>query len=149
MENAQPIYPDVTLRTSKGPLKPIKGDHRYFEFSQNNSGGHFYRNDDLGDHVIIAARDYEDANDRLQLLGGYFDGYSSGNDCSCCGDRWYPAGSYDEGSETPLVAGCLSIPEFITNYRWPGRKVIVYHADGYRDTYTLTGDDSTDDDGLA
>jgi hypothetical protein len=145
--NANPSYPDITLTTSKGPLKPIKGDHRYFDFSQNNTGGDFHRDENLGDHVIIAAIDHEDANKRLQRLGGYFNGCDDGSDCSCCGDRWYEKGSYDKGDEAPLICSML-IPQYMATFSWPGRRIIVYHADGYRDTYVIK-DASADDDGLA
>lgn len=146
MANADPIYPQITLKTSKSSLKPIKGEHRYYDFSQNNSGGDFHRDDNLGDTVIIAATDPEDANRRLQQLGGYFNGCDDGSDCSCCGDRWYEKSSYDKGEESALICSML-IPQYMMEFRWPGRQIVVYHADGYRDTYVL--DESADDDGLA
>lgn len=143
----KPIFPDITLTTSKGPLKPIKGPFRYYDYSQNNSGGRFVRSENLGDHVLIAAVDHNDANERLKQLGGYFDGVDSGSDCGCCGDRWYAKDSYDMGEENPLICEML-IPQYMMEFSWPGRKVVVYHPDGYRDTY-VSKDESADEDGLA
>jgi hypothetical protein len=73
---------------------------KFFEFSQNNSGGHFHVDDDLTHRVYIEADSADEANQKIQDLGAYFDGCETGNDCECCGDRWYPAWS-DEGRTFP------------------------------------------------
>lgn len=136
-----PIYPDITLKTGKSPLKPIKGEYRYYDFLQNNSGGDFLRDENLGDHVLIAAKNPDDANDRLVSLGGYFDGVENGSDCSCCGDRWYPKWKSDKGTETPTLCEMM-IPVYMQEFRWPGRQIVVHHPDGFKDTYILDGSDS-------
>lgn len=77
----------------------------WFTFNQNNSGGSFVFDEDSGitHYVIIEARDYKDANHRAEDIGIYFDGCSNNMDCSCCGDRWYPAWDGYKGSEFPAI----------------------------------------------
>jgi hypothetical protein len=60
----------------------------WFEFSQNNSGGHFIVDDDVAHSVFIEAASKAEATDRALMAGVYFDGCASGADCHCCGDRW-------------------------------------------------------------
>ena len=67
----------------------------FYEFGQNNSGGHFTVNEKLCHRLFIEAESHRMANAKLEDLGGYFDGCSTGNDCSCCGDRWYSVGESD------------------------------------------------------
>jgi hypothetical protein len=63
----------------------------WYEFSQNNSGGSFTIDprDGLGPRVWIEAESADDANDRAESLGIYFNGCDREIDCDCCGDRWY------------------------------------------------------------
>lgn len=77
---------------------------KYYRFIQNNSGGFFINDDDKGicEYVIIEAESGDDANERAEKIGLYFDGASYGKDCDCCSDRWYRA--YDkEGKDTPML----------------------------------------------
>lgn len=137
MASNQLIYPSVTLIIGESPLARLEGDHRYFAFSQNNSGGGFHRDENYGEYVVIAAKDADHANDRVQEIGVYFNGCDSERDCSCCGDRWYAV--YGEGDLTPQVYG--KRPEAIvaddTFFRM---SVVVHHADGTRETYSRVDD---------
>ena len=65
----------------------------WYEFNQNNSGGHFVVSEDkgIGPRVWIEADSAELANDIATGIGVYFEGVEKGLDCSCCGDRWYEA----------------------------------------------------------
>lgn len=75
----------------------------FFTFNQNNSGGSFDFNeaDGISEYVIVEAVSAEDANERAERIGLYFDG---AGDCSCCGNRWYEqSGGYDRGDEVPSV----------------------------------------------
>ena len=67
----------------------------FYEFGQNNSGGSFTVDAKLCHRLYIEAESHRMANAKLEDLGGYFDGCSTGNDCSCCGDRWYAVGESD------------------------------------------------------
>jgi hypothetical protein len=64
----------------------------FFEFDQNNSGGVFDIDDKkgIGPRVWIEADSLDDALNRIDDLGIYFNGVDDGHDCPCCGDRWYP-----------------------------------------------------------
>lgn len=62
---------------------------KFYLFNQNNSGGSFVVDDKLCHRVIIEASNTKEAIDIAEKLGVYFDGCSSGQDCDCCGDRWY------------------------------------------------------------
>lgn len=117
-----------TPAVEKAPEAP-----RYFHFSQNNPGGSFDINERVAHHVIIQARSPEEADRIAVNIGIYFDGCSTGQDCNCCGDRWYTA--YGEGDEAPLIYGDnpATHQDMFTK---PGQPVChVYHLDGSKTTY--------------
>lgn len=78
----------------------------WFTYRQNNSGGFF-----AGPvYVFVEADSHYEANERAEEEGPiYFDGVSSGNDCSCCGNRWDRCDSYD-ATELPELYGETQIP---------------------------------------
>lgn len=61
----------------------------FFEFTQNNSFGHFDVDEHVCHRVIIEADTEADAVSFAEELGCYWDGVADGIDCPCCGDRWY------------------------------------------------------------
>ena len=65
----------------------------FFEFDQNNSGGTFLIDDNIGigPRVWIEAESAEHADEKAAEIGIYFNGGDDGRDCPCCGDRWYEA----------------------------------------------------------
>ena len=77
---------------------------KYYTFRQNNSGGSFDIEHDRGISiaVIIEAETADQANNRAESIGLYFDGCSQDLDCECCGDRWYLAEEYD-GHDEPEI----------------------------------------------
>lgn len=97
---------------------------KFFKFRQNNSGGHWYIDDEvgLGPNVWIEANSPKDANRRAEDLGIYFDGVATGNDCECCGDRWSPVWAEDTGKDAPVVDSKYDFYWYDTVY--------VHHADG-------------------
>lgn len=105
-----------------------RGDLMFYTFSQNNSGGDFYCNDNLGEYVIIEADDEDDACARAEEIGIYFHGVDSGDDCECCGDRW--SRPWEDGTETPLIYE--EAPEkALTGMR---TTVVIHYADGSKKT---------------
>lgn len=78
---------------------------KFWEFSQNNSGGGFLTDHDRGisHFVIIEAQNADEANLRAKGVGIYFDGCETNQDCSCCGDRWYEASG--SGDDLPTLYG--------------------------------------------
>lgn len=102
----------------------------FYTYRQNNPGGSFVQNDRVGQYVIIEADGHNEADDRAENVGIYFDGCDNGSDCSCCGDRWYRGG--DE-SEMPTIYG-QAIEEYVDAQTWsPLEKhmiVHIYYKDG-------------------
>lgn len=76
---------------------------KFFGFNQNNSGGSFDVDENVCEYVIIEAKSVEQANNRAEEIGIYFDGCSKGLDCSCCGDRWNEAYDEEDGKEEPMI----------------------------------------------
>jgi hypothetical protein len=58
---------------------------KFYTYRQNNSGGRF-----IGPalYVIVEANSRNVANAIAEDNGLYFNGCETGEDCSCCGDRW-------------------------------------------------------------
>ena len=73
----------------------------FFTFTQNNSGGFYTK---PAKFVIIEAENPDEANSIAEDNGVYFNGCSNGNDCECCGDRWYRTEDYYAKDE-PLIYG--------------------------------------------
>lgn len=87
------------------PKKTITLDTKFYTFNQNNSGGSFHVDGNVCHYVIIEATSSQDANDRAERIGIYFDGVSRGRDCPCCGSRWSTIWSDEDGDEEPLIYG--------------------------------------------
>ena len=88
----------------------------FFTFIQNNSGGEFVKDENLGKVVVIEACCHREANAKAKKLGIYFNGCQKGKDCNCCGDRWNKVDKFD-ADEVP---------------QWYCGEAIVYYADGTR-----------------
>lgn len=101
---------------------------KFYTFRQNNSGRSFIESEKegIGVIVIIEAESSEKANERAKDIGIYFDGCESGNDCPCCGDRWYEVSKYD-GEEIPSIYG-----ESIESLKkeWCSKDCFVHYLDG-------------------
>lgn len=67
----------------------------FYEFNQNNSYGRFDVNENVCHILFIEADTYEDAKDKAEELGCYWNGVDNGIDCPCCGDRWYDGDEVD------------------------------------------------------
>jgi hypothetical protein len=106
----------------------------FYTFNQNNTGGSFNydEREGISHYVIVEAETPADANDRARDIGLYFDGVEAYWDCSCCGDRWYRASSYDE-SATPEVYGEPAETFTGGSYgmKWmKGYEGFIHYADG-------------------
>lgn len=62
---------------------------KFWEISQNNSGGSFDVDSKVCHRMIIEAETEEQATQIAEDLGCYWNGVEDGRDCECCGDRWY------------------------------------------------------------
>lgn len=79
----------------------------FFEYAQSNSGGSYMYNHKAGisEHVIVEADNAKDADRRAEDIGLYFNGCETGDDCECCGDRWYAQYTDENGTAVPMVHG--------------------------------------------
>jgi hypothetical protein len=62
---------------------------KFYEFTQNNTGGSFVTDFQVCHRLLIEANSAEEANIKAESMGVYFNGVDEGYDCPCCGDRWY------------------------------------------------------------
>ena len=117
---------------------------KFYEFNQNNSGGFFDVDSDVCHRLFIEATNAEQANRIAQDLGVYFDGCDDGQDCSCCGDRWYEC---DESDSIDLEKASISYKkEFATiadyaqlladNWGYTTPDARVFHLSGERTEIT-------------
>jgi hypothetical protein len=114
----------------------------FYEFRQNNSGGHFDEDTNAGISawVIVEADSLGEAEARAESIGLYFDGVEKGYDCECCGDRWYSASWSGDGTVEPEVYGRriedgrVSPAEdkgYFTDYKWmKGPEGYIHYKDG-------------------
>ena len=107
----------------------------FYAFDQNNSGGIFSFDEDLGitHWVIIEADSEAEAISRAEHIGLYFNGCSSGMDCPCCGDRW--SASYIKGSDQPEVDGRILTESTFKEHKFgawmdEGKEACVHFKDG-------------------
>ena len=83
----------------------------FFTYDQNNSGGSFDYEADRGIsfYVIVEADSADEANNRAERIGLYFDG---AGDCECCGNRWTDQWNDQNGTPYPEVYGrSVLLPE--------------------------------------
>ena len=108
---------------------------KYFEFSQNNSGGSFDVDDKLCHRLIIQAETEEQAVTKAEEMGVYFDGCQNGIDCNCCGDRWYSPSEVQIDKMAKVykkpMESIEDYAQFIANeYGWTTPDVRIFYADG-------------------
>lgn len=62
----------------------------FFEFDQNNSGGEYVINTELGigEKIIIEAKTAQEAEKKFKALGQAH-GLGFYSYCDCCGERWF------------------------------------------------------------
>jgi hypothetical protein len=124
-------------------------DTGWYEYRQNNSGGHFAYSDKVSNSVLIEASSAAEANSKAESIGIYFNGCTKGIDCACCDDRWceeYEAMTEfttyqlrNGDSEATTHAGVREYAQALAdNDTWAKGKpaVIVYFADGSVERFT-------------
>lgn len=107
---------------------------RWYEYTQNNSGGGFEVTENLAHRLFIEAEGGEEADLKAQRLGVYFDGCDEGVDCPCCGDRWY----HGQEVKYPLDYGdglvfnsVESHAQFLADrYGWTSPDAYIHYANG-------------------
>jgi hypothetical protein len=107
---------------------------KWFEFTQNNSGGNFTVNGELCHRLFVQAATDDQAVEIAEGLGVYFDGCENGMDCPCCGDRWYRPSeinfpiNYDKNRKFTNVR---EYAQFLANeYGWTTPDARLYYKNG-------------------
>ena len=92
---SSPNFPELPSNTTE--ISELK----WFGVDQNNSGGHFIINDEVGHWVFVQARNATEATARLKEITK-----DSGEDwCPCCGERWLVWLNEDDGHPEPMIYG--------------------------------------------
>ena len=106
----------------------------FYNYDQNNSGGGFDVDDSrgIGHIVIIEAKDSNEADEKAKRIGIYFNGVDKGEDCECCGDRWYSAYA-DCATAGPTLSG-KPITEWVSKGFFDD-VAFVHYADGKIEKY--------------
>lgn len=105
----------------------IEVDLKWYYLSQNNSGGWFYRNEDVREYVLIQAISPEDAEAKAESIVGDYDAY-----CECCGARWSVWFTESDGEDVPAIWG-TPIDEMDDDiFR---HDAVLYYYDGTRRYY--------------
>lgn len=84
----------------------------WYCFEQNNSGGSFVVDNKVCSRLFIESESFEDAVEKAEELGCYWDGVDNSIDCPCCGDRW------SKSNNTPID---------LNRYRDEGYEVSTYY----------------------
>ncbi|WP_427050423.1 DUF7296 family protein [Paenibacillus sp. TC-CSREp1] len=102
----------------------------FYTFSQNNSGGFFDVDNRVCEYVIVEADSAQEANERAEGVGIYFNGCDTGDDCECCGDRWYAQWDDTDGNAVPSIYG-TPVSEMTANFF--RTQAYVYYKDGRKE----------------
>lgn len=112
----------------RGKVLKLKG--KFFSYRQNNSGGHMVVSDNIGELVVVEAKNAEDADRRAKKIGLYFDGRG---DCPCCGCRWTSAEFYEQkGTDKPEDGYGKNVGDLVvgTDGNYFTRNVRIHYLDG-------------------
>lgn len=111
---------------------------KFFEFDQSNSGGSFITDDKVCHRLFIEADSVEEAIEKAESLGCYWNGVDNGRDCPCCGDRW--SGPWNDGESYPMEYDLRnkivfnSVEEhaqyLANNFGWTSPDIRIFYADG-------------------
>lgn len=103
---------DLFLKTKEMARKKEEASLKFYEYSQNNTGGSFITDDKLCHRLYIEANSSDEADSIAEDLGCYWNGVDEGSDCPCCGDRWYSGHSIDISSMTKEKNGSYPVEEW-------------------------------------
>lgn len=113
--------------TIKEPVIQVYGDLKWFNFNQNNSGGYYIENDEVGSDVYIQAVDAETAIRKAEHV---FEDHSEY--CDYCGERWSYYVDDSDGFPEPQKYG----EPLEESKSWLGKTAILHYANGKVERYT-------------
>jgi hypothetical protein len=103
----------------------ITVDLKWFQFSQNNSGGRFVEDDNVCEYVYIQARNASEAIAKAETF------CDNSDSCDCCGDRWSFWVNDSDGTDEPMLYG---EPIREVKKDWYREKARLHHFDGRIET---------------
>lgn len=112
---------------------------KFWTFSQNNTGGSFDFDEAAGitNFVVVEANDADDAKERAEKIGLYWNGCDDGRDCPCCGDRW--SEPWGDGEVEPMIYSSrpsdYDSGAFAIRWMKPAREICVHHIDGRKEWF--------------
>lgn len=103
---------------------------KWYEFTQNNSGGYFEVDENVCHRMLIEASSFDEVLEKAESLRCYWNGVSVGIDCPCCGDRY---SHYWE--ETINLSNYDEMSEFMRKIKqingdWATPDTRIFYADG-------------------
>ena len=98
----------------------------FVTFRQNNIGGYFIEDDNVGAYVIIEGNDLKEILDKASNI---FEDYREY--CTCCGERWDDDLKDENDLKTePMIWG-ESVYEYMAS--WCRDYAIIYRIDGTKE----------------
>jgi hypothetical protein len=103
---------------------------KWFCFSQNNSGGNYVINDDVGHYVFIQAASTKEA-----IIAAYVILDDSGTFwCACCGPRWYFDHNDLDAYDEPTTDSGTKLSNLNSTYR---NEIRLYYHDGRKESLKI------------
>jgi hypothetical protein len=124
-----------------------KKQMKFYEYTQNNSGGSFIENEKLTHRLMIEAETCTEADEIAEDMGVYFNGCEDGDDCPCCGDRWYSGDLVEVDRDWIKEKGINDIEGYCQwmadNYSWCDPDVRLFYKDGTVKEFSKVDKDDT------
>lgn len=102
----------------------------FYTIGQNNSGGYYIDNENVGEFVSVEANSPQEAEDKLNRIVEDYSDY-----CPCCGQRWRINLYRDDETEIPMI---YDEPyNNCTNTFWNTGNIVIYYLDGRKEKIAL------------
>lgn len=95
---------------------------KWFYFDQNNSGGYFIQNDQVGHGFFVQAETAREADTKAEKIVEDYSDY-----CECCGERWYINSRDEKGYDAPEIYG-TPLSEMAKDFGQ--ERYVLHYADG-------------------
>lgn len=102
---------------------------KWFYFDQNNSGGYFIQNDQVGHGFFVQAETAREADTKAEKIVEDYSDY-----CECCGVRWDIWSGEDDGHDVPKIYGD-PLSEMIKDFGQ--ERYVLHYADGHTEEVIL------------
>lgn len=100
---------------------------KFYTVRQNNSGGYFINNDDVGEYVVVQANSPKQAENIVEKII-----YDHSEYCECCGERWWVNFDNEDGEDFISNSYGEEIDTKTSFYEKDG-KAVIYFLDGRKE----------------